>query len=81
MGIHVLCLFDQDRDLEDLERAIGECGVHDRTADSPPENYDIHELLERAPSWNGQFGREETTPIRYTGKPAGSSRVDSRLSG
>ena len=54
-GIHVLCLFDQDRDLEDLERAIGDCGIHDRAAKSPPGNYDVHELLDRATAWGAVF--------------------------
>jgi len=51
-GIHVLCLFDEGRDLEDLERAIGDCGIHDRAAKSPPGDYDLHELLAKAPGWS-----------------------------
>lgn len=50
-GIHILCLFDQDRTPEDLERAIGDCGVHDRSAESPRGKHDVLELLEEAPTW------------------------------
>ena len=52
-GVHLLCLFDDDKDSGTLERAIGACGVHDVTADSPVGCLDVTELLEEVqkPKW------------------------------
>lgn len=53
-GVHFLCLFDATKDAVALERIIGECGVHDRSDESPPGSLDCLELLERcAHGWEG----------------------------
>jgi len=44
-GVHFLCLFDRDKD-ENLERFIGECGIHDDNQASPTGGLDSTELLE-----------------------------------
>ena len=46
-GVHFLCLFDADKD-DNLERYIGECGVHDSDKPSPIGSLDSGELLERS---------------------------------
>lgn len=50
-GVHFLCLFPPDRDANALERAIGDCGVHGDTADSPTGQHDAIELLDKAAAW------------------------------
>lgn len=50
-GVHFLCLFDPTKDLETLERVIGDCGVHDKDAASPTGKYDTLELLEESRKW------------------------------
>ena len=53
-GVHFLCIFDPDRSVEELERFIGDCGIHDQSIDSPTGDYDARELLERSrQKWNG----------------------------
>ena len=47
-GVHLLCLFNLDRSANDLERIIGDCGIHDQRADSPTGDYDVLELLQRS---------------------------------
>ena len=49
-GVHFLCLFDPDKD-NDLERFIGECGVHGTDHPSPTGNLDSIELLECSKKW------------------------------
>lgn len=51
-GVHILCLFDADRDVAAMERIIGDCGVHDDTTASPVGQYDVEEFLEKAKSWD-----------------------------
>jgi DNA repair ATPase RecN len=50
-GVHMLCLFANDRDIGSLERVLGECGIHDDTIASPIGNYDVTELLQAAQQW------------------------------
>ena len=50
-GVHILCLFDADRDVAAMERIIGDCGVHDDSTASPVGQYDVEEFLEKAKSW------------------------------
>jgi uncharacterized protein YukE len=50
-GVHLLCLFEPDRPLQELERVIGECGVHDHASRSPSGELDAMEVLKRAPKW------------------------------
>ncbi len=49
-GVHFLCLFDSDKD-DFIERFIGDCGILDTAAPSPPGTLDSTELLERAKEW------------------------------
>src|SRR5260370_890590 len=49
-GVHLLCLFDPDKD-NVLERFIGECGVHDTNTASPTGSLDSGELLACAKKW------------------------------
>lgn len=50
-GVHFLCLFDQRRDLDSLERVVGDCGVHDNCDESPIGKYDARELLKESCTW------------------------------
>lgn len=50
-GVHFLCLFEPGTSLQAIERKIGDCGVHELTAGSPPGDYDALELLARARGW------------------------------
>jgi energy-coupling factor transporter ATP-binding protein EcfA2 len=53
-GVHLLCLFDAERPILDLERFIGDCGIHGDGNASPTGDYDVLELLERVrTSWSG----------------------------
>ena len=49
-GVHFLCLFDSDKDKE-LERYIGECGIHNSNESSPIGKLDSPELLEHSRGW------------------------------
>ena len=49
-GVHFLCLFDHDKE-DNLERLIGECGIHDSEELSPIGSKDTTELLDCAKSW------------------------------
>ena len=50
-GVHFLCLFDPEKDLDSLERVVGDCGVHDNCAESPIGKYDAIELLGESNNW------------------------------
>ncbi len=50
-GVHFLCLFDPTKDVDSLERVVGDCGVHDQGAASPTGKYDTLELLEESRKW------------------------------
>ena len=49
-GVHFLCLFDPEKD-NDLERYIGECGIHGTDQPSPTGSKDSLELLESVKNW------------------------------
>lgn len=52
-GVHLLCLFDPDRTIDELERIIGDCGIHDLNSVSPTGEHDVLECLERSrDKWN-----------------------------
>jgi len=55
-GVHLLCLFDPDKDAAALERLIGECGIHNLTELSPSGDKDCLELLDAAKRWGGSAG-------------------------
>lgn len=50
-GVHLLFLFDPDRPSRQIERIIGECGMHSDTEPSPLGNLDAEQLLARAHGW------------------------------
>lgn len=50
-GIHVLCLFEPGRPLEQIDRIIGRCDIHDHAEDSPRGGLDIEEILEKQREW------------------------------
>ncbi|MFH1113686.1 MAG: AAA family ATPase [Pseudomonadota bacterium] len=50
-GVHFLCLFDPQKDLDSLERVLGDCGVHDDCTESPLGKYDAGELLRESYNW------------------------------
>ncbi|MGH9352161.1 MAG: TrlF family AAA-like ATPase [Terriglobia bacterium] len=52
-GIHILCLFDPTRRTDEIERIIGECGVHRAASESPIGKYDARDLLKEAGKWGG----------------------------
>lgn len=50
-GVHLLCLFDPARPTREIERVIGDCGVHDDADPSPLSDLDTGELLAKARGW------------------------------
>jgi energy-coupling factor transporter ATP-binding protein EcfA2 len=44
-GIHLLCLFDADKDVQSMTHFIGECGIHGDQDNSPNSKCDVGELL------------------------------------
>src|SRR5262249_23917973 len=50
-GVHLLCLFDPNRQAEAVERVIGQCGIQDGWSGSPSGSHDTLELLEHARNW------------------------------
>ncbi|MFH0824672.1 MAG: AAA family ATPase, partial [Pseudomonadota bacterium] len=50
-GVHFLCLFDAQKDLDSLERVLGDCGIHHDCIDSPLGKYDAIEFLEASLKW------------------------------
>lgn len=52
-GVHFLCLFEQGKTVAELERVLGDCGIHDDTVPSPVGKYTAEELLDHAQSWGG----------------------------
>jgi histidinol phosphatase-like PHP family hydrolase len=52
-GVHILCLFDPDRDIATIERIIGDCGIHDDKIASPTGKHDATELLDACRTWGG----------------------------
>ncbi len=49
-GVHFLCHFDPDKD-NNLERFIGDCGIHDSSQLSPIGELDCTELLDHSKEW------------------------------
>jgi len=45
-GVHLLCLFPDSTPDQELERAIGACGVRDHDADSPQSDKTCEQLLQ-----------------------------------
>ncbi|NQT54731.1 MAG: AAA family ATPase [Desulfobacteraceae bacterium] len=49
-GVHLLCLFDPSKDLQSLERILGDCGIHGDETTSPTGKYDVTEFLKESHS-------------------------------
>jgi energy-coupling factor transporter ATP-binding protein EcfA2 len=52
-GAHFLCLFEQDRTVDELERILGDCGIHDDTEPSPVGKYTAEDFLDVSQVWGG----------------------------
>ena len=50
-GVHLLCLFEQEKLVPELERVLGDCGIHDESVPSPVGKYTAEELLAKAEGW------------------------------
>ncbi len=50
-GVHFLCLFNGDQDIDQIDRLIGDCGIHSDDELSPVGKYDCIEFLETARKW------------------------------
>ena len=50
-GVHLLCLFSPGTPVDELERVIGDCGIHNTHEASPLGKYDVTEFLEEAQGW------------------------------
>ena len=50
-GVHFICLFNPGTEFVNLERFIGDCGIHEDRTDSPTGKYDAIELLEHCHGW------------------------------
>jgi len=71
-GVHLLCLFNPDRDSHSLERVLGDCGIHDEQVASPTGKYDVLEHLHEAKRWGA---------ICIAAHVAGSGGLLAKLSG
>lgn len=47
-GVHLLCLFDPNKDILSLERILGDCGIHGDEVFSPAGKYDVIEFLKES---------------------------------
>jgi energy-coupling factor transporter ATP-binding protein EcfA2 len=53
-GIHVICIFDIGTKFDDIERVLGDCGIHDASAASGSCKYDFRELIDQQSNWPGE---------------------------
>jgi hypothetical protein len=72
-GVHLLCLFDPQGD-RDLERVLGDCGIHDDSGHSSPCKYDAIEFLNEASEWEAiciaaHVDSNDGLLARLTGQP------------
>jgi DNA repair ATPase RecN len=76
-GVHLLCLFDPARPLDEIERIIGQCGVHNVQVTSPVGDLDAEELLAKARDWRAVVVAVHVTSVRggLLRKLSGQSRV------
>ncbi len=51
-GVHLLCIFNPDRSIDQLERILGDCGIHNGSKVSPAGKYDTLELMDEVKKWN-----------------------------
>lgn len=52
-GVHFLGLFERDKTPAEMERILGDCGIHDETDASPVGKYTAEEFLAAAQCWGG----------------------------
>lgn len=52
-GVHLLCLFEREKTTAELERILGDCGIHDDADASPVGSYTAEQLLEKVQRWGG----------------------------
>lgn len=75
-GVHILCLFEPGRTTRELERILGDCGIHRDEAASPTGKYDAIEFLKTAThSWGAvcvaaHVASDGGLLNRLTGQPA-----------
>lgn len=50
-GVHLLCFFELDKKLRELERVLGDCGIHRDEVASPNGKYDVVEFLQVSKDW------------------------------
>ena len=50
-GVHFLCLFDLDTDIDEIDRIIGDCGIHSPEEASSTGNRDVVDFLKQSVKW------------------------------
>jgi DNA repair ATPase RecN len=50
-GVHLLCLFQPDKRASELERILGDCGIHTESDASPVGKYTAEEFLRESQRW------------------------------
>lgn len=50
-SVHFLCLFDPTKRVAEIERILGDCGVHDDSEASPAGKYTAEEFLAESRKW------------------------------
>lgn len=53
-GVHFLCIFDEERDIGELDRILGDCGILVDDVESPRGKYDTIDFLEKTKDWGAQ---------------------------
>ena len=51
-GVHLLCLFQPDKKARELERVLGDCGIHTESDASPVGKYTAEEFLLQSQRWD-----------------------------
>jgi hypothetical protein len=76
-GVHLLCLFDPSRSTDEIERIIGQCGVHSAKDTSPLADLDTEELLAKAADWQAVIVAAHATSPQggLLRKLSGQSRI------
>ena len=76
-GVHLLCLFDPCKELDDLERILGDCGIHQETEESPTGKYDVAEFLVESQKWGAVcIAAHVASPDGLLGKLSGHPRIN-----
>lgn len=61
-GVHFLCLFDMNTDIEEIDRKIGDCGIHSPRDAASTGTHDVLEFLDRSAGWGAVcIGAHATT--------------------